>query len=251
MENPLRPSGCERGHLLGFLVVLLGLEGPPLPGNGDNSSAEGQHVCNSTSWPQCMLEHTAPVCGNVCVCVTCPQPWFPIFSIQSLDARGALPPQTHTRSVRVDLTLYTGHAYVEIGQTRLISSDRTCIYHHPRGARWARGPRWSLRSLNTIVALLKAEIFSPTLIIIIMSAEQSDTCVIWTHFFTFDPREPFPPTFPSDPRGPLTTHTGAEGVTTTTPKARPGRRGAQTITYWWSWEAWLSLETLEIKIKRT
>jgi len=118
----------------------------------------------------------------------------------------------HTRSVRVDLTSYTGHAYVEIGQTRLISSDRTCIYHHPRGARWARGPRWSLRSLNTIVALLKAEIFSPTLIIIIMSAEQSDTCVIWTHFFTFDPREPFRPTFPSDPRGPLTTHTGAEGV---------------------------------------
>lgn len=56
--------------------------------------------------PKCAFECILLVCG-VALCVTHPQPWFPIFSIQSLNARGTL--SLETRSVEMIFFFFILH----------------------------------------------------------------------------------------------------------------------------------------------
>lgn len=104
IENQSGSCRCQRLYSLGFLVVLLDLEGLLLPDNEKTASAKGQllYACLKLHYItslQYAFGHSACVwaCQPCDACgVTHPQPWFPIFSIQSFDTRGALQLQIHS-----------------------------------------------------------------------------------------------------------------------------------------------------------
>lgn len=173
----------------------------------------------SIAWPQLVFGYSACICA--CLSVTYPQPWFPIFSINSLNPRGALSLQTQTESANEDTEHLTGHRYVRMGQT----GNTIFIYHQPRGAWGAWWSSWSLGTLSAIIALWKQRFSAQQQIML----DAKTKCVTCTHPFAFEPSGTFPSRFSGRTWCTLKKYTVTYKITTMTPKVRTCCRGVMHL----------------------
>lgn len=164
------------GILTGIPRGPAGPGGPASPWQPENSQRQRSTVI-------CMCLTTPTIARPLCVFrySTHPQPWFPVFSIQSLDARGALSMQTQ-------------RAQWGLNSLQFIDMFIWCNTHIPSalGSLVSLGVRLIPVILEYHRCPLKAAIISTNNNN--MDVKKAALCVICTHFFTFGSSESFPST---------------------------------------------------------